>query len=103
MSRSAGSHETLSIPGPEPKLGAMDFKRRAAPENPGSPVRRGVPPPAVALLAQGDDPLEPPMAYRPTRLRLAGLGPAGPGGRPPGTPAGLQVHATPSRGPGPCW
>jgi len=64
------------------------------------------------VLAQGGDPLEPPLAQRPPLLRRVGRGRAGPGGRPPGTPAdpaaallaGARAAVDPSwlgfRGPG---
>src|SRR5580704_5462727 len=65
----------LSNPGPEPKLRTMDFNWRAAPENPGSPVRRGVPPPKcfdrggpVTAFAVRDDRAAPRNAGLPCRV-----------------------------------
>src|SRR5215467_10930142 len=58
---------------------------------------------ALAVLARGSDPPEPPDGLRPLRLRRGGLGRAGPGERPPGTPRWRAAPATSSRGPWPCW
>jgi hypothetical protein len=54
---SAESHEIISIPGPGPNLRAVDCNWRAAPENPGSPVHRGVPPPAADAIEHAGGPV----------------------------------------------
>src|SRR6516162_6356970 len=56
---------------------------------------------SCAVLAQGGDPLEPPLACGPVPSS-PGRCPAGPGGRPPATPAGLRPGSFVT-GALPCW
>src|SRR6516165_10130238 len=67
---------SVSFPGPRAFSPTFDTQNR----------------PGVTVLARGDDPPDPPLAY----------GHAGPEGRPPGPPAGLRPGSSVT-GPGPCW
>src|SRR5262252_218187 len=62
LTRSAESHETLSIPGPEPKLRAMDLEVAGRPGEPRIPRPPGCP---AASAGPGGDPRNPPMANGP--------------------------------------